>query len=347
MWMRRRVTLKDVAAEVGLSAQAVSMALRGLRQIPPETRERVLEAAHRLGYEADPALSALANYRTIQRRVSRKWERIVLVNDWSGPREWLKMKLNQRLRKALLEEAKLRGIALEEAWCGHRGEAVTKLFRRLHLRGVHGVIVAPPAQGEIGHALQFPRQDFQIVTFGPEHLYPNYHVVQFDHYENLRMAWARIWEGGARRIGLVMRSRVGWRTGDAFLGAYLVEQSSCGISHAEIPPFFFDAQETASIAAFSSWIETVRPDTILTVHPEIRAWVKSCRQTIPVILLITTNATETGVDACPEAAARAAIELLSLEMQRALVHGTAFPLRIHIPGRWVSGPNAPPTPSSQ
>ena len=60
---RRRPTLRDIAAETGLSTAAVSYALRGL-QVPPETQQRVREAAERLGYQADPIARALASGRT-------------------------------------------------------------------------------------------------------------------------------------------------------------------------------------------------------------------------------------------------------------------------------------------
>jgi LacI family transcriptional regulator len=60
---RRRPTLRDIAAETGLSTAAVSYALRGL-QVPPETQQRVRDAAERLGYQADPIARALASGRT-------------------------------------------------------------------------------------------------------------------------------------------------------------------------------------------------------------------------------------------------------------------------------------------
>ena len=60
---RRRPTLKDIAEETGLSAAAVSYALRGL-QVPAETQQRVREAADRLGYQVDPIARALASGRT-------------------------------------------------------------------------------------------------------------------------------------------------------------------------------------------------------------------------------------------------------------------------------------------
>jgi LacI family transcriptional regulator len=59
----RRVTLRDLAEETGLSQSAVSYALRGLR-VPEDTQQRVREAAERLGYQADPIARALASGRT-------------------------------------------------------------------------------------------------------------------------------------------------------------------------------------------------------------------------------------------------------------------------------------------
>jgi LacI family transcriptional regulator len=59
----KRVTLRDVANESGLSTAAVSYALRGL-QVPIETQERVRDIADRLGYQVDPIARALASGRT-------------------------------------------------------------------------------------------------------------------------------------------------------------------------------------------------------------------------------------------------------------------------------------------
>ena len=59
----KRVTLRDVADESGLSTAAVSYALRGL-QVPIETQQRVRDIADRLGYQADPIARALASGKT-------------------------------------------------------------------------------------------------------------------------------------------------------------------------------------------------------------------------------------------------------------------------------------------
>lgn len=60
----RRPRLEDVAAEVGLSTASVSLVQRGAPGHSAATRERVLEAAERLGYRPDRAASLLARRRS-------------------------------------------------------------------------------------------------------------------------------------------------------------------------------------------------------------------------------------------------------------------------------------------
>jgi DNA-binding LacI/PurR family transcriptional regulator len=60
----KRPRLEDVAAEVGVSTASVSLVLRGVAGPSAETREKVLEAAARLGYRADRSASLLARRRT-------------------------------------------------------------------------------------------------------------------------------------------------------------------------------------------------------------------------------------------------------------------------------------------
>lgn len=54
----------DVARAAGVSTATVSRALRGLPNVTPATRERVLAAAAQLGYVVSPSASSLASGRT-------------------------------------------------------------------------------------------------------------------------------------------------------------------------------------------------------------------------------------------------------------------------------------------
>src|SRR4051812_20631940 len=60
----RRPRLQDVATEAGVSTASASLVLRGAPGPSGATRERVLDAAARLGYRPDRAASLLARRRS-------------------------------------------------------------------------------------------------------------------------------------------------------------------------------------------------------------------------------------------------------------------------------------------
>jgi DNA-binding LacI/PurR family transcriptional regulator len=65
---RRSVTMRDIAAEADVSQSTVSRVLNNVpTQIPiaPETRDRVLQAAHRLGYRPNPLARGLRGAATM------------------------------------------------------------------------------------------------------------------------------------------------------------------------------------------------------------------------------------------------------------------------------------------
>lgn len=62
---RRRPTIRDVAAAVGVSVGTVSRAMNERSGVHPDTRRRVLEAAERLGFDPDRAARELSVRRAV------------------------------------------------------------------------------------------------------------------------------------------------------------------------------------------------------------------------------------------------------------------------------------------
>jgi LacI family transcriptional regulator len=60
----RRVTIKDVAREAGVSPQTVSRAVNNKGEISPRTQARILRIAERLGYRPNSVARSLATRRT-------------------------------------------------------------------------------------------------------------------------------------------------------------------------------------------------------------------------------------------------------------------------------------------
>ncbi len=331
----KRVTLRTIAAAAGLSVQAVSLALRNRREIARATRARVKKVAEELGYRPDPALRALAEYRTARRKVAAKWNEIALVHDWLSPEKWLANPFYQDLVRELRLYARERGIAIREEWLGHRHELAKTVFRRLRDIGVTGLLIAPPPLDPDPMAIPVPKRGFQTVTFGPEHLYPNLHTVQFDFYENLRLAWAVLRKRGSRRIGLLYAAYQGWRTGDAWIAAHYIEKRAAGFHAEDLPPLAVPGTDDASFQQFRQWATAQRLDAVISsVHPAL-AWSRTLKPAPRVAIMNVGKTGESGIDLNLRQTARTAIELLLLEMQRSLVAESALPFRIHIPGRWV------------
>jgi len=58
-----RISVREIAKQLGLSHATVSMALRGNTRVAAATREEVRRYAESIGYRPDPMLGALAHYR--------------------------------------------------------------------------------------------------------------------------------------------------------------------------------------------------------------------------------------------------------------------------------------------
>jgi DNA-binding LacI/PurR family transcriptional regulator len=174
------------------------------------------------------------------------------------------------------------------------------------------------------------------VTLGPENLYPDLHTVQFDFFENLRLAWRKLTEHGCQRIGLVYHQIQGWRTGHAWRAAFEVEHFLSGRPpHQQIPLELTSDMGTERKERYRAWLQEGNYDGVITSVKEIEAW-RDPEGPSPEIALFNVNRTgQQGVDLNIRQLARTAMEVLFLEMQRSLSQEQGLPFRIHIPGNWV------------
>ena len=62
--MKKRVTIKDVAAAAGVSRQTVSRAINNQGEISPDTKKRVLQAIEELGYRPNRLAQGMVTQRT-------------------------------------------------------------------------------------------------------------------------------------------------------------------------------------------------------------------------------------------------------------------------------------------
>ncbi|MFZ9936433.1 MAG: LacI family DNA-binding transcriptional regulator [Luteolibacter sp.] len=333
-----RITLKDIADATDLSLAAVSMAMRNHREISESTRNKVQAMAEKLGYKPDPAMRALADYRTRRRSAGRRWDRVALLHDWPSAEAFHQHPFYCNWHERLSALADARGIVVEAHWLGNGGTQTRAVFRQLHHRGITGVLVAPPAITVEPREVDLPRDRFQVVTFGPEHLYRDFHTVQFDFYENLRLAWSKLRAKGHRRIGLVYQELQGWRTGQAWRAAFHIEKLEAGWKPGEMMPLMFPGiGERGDPAAYYSWLRRDGYDAVISSMYEVEEWNRHLEDPPDLAVFHAHKPGQQGIDLNVDQLLRSAFELLCVEMQHALIERQDLPFRLHIPGRWVDG----------
>lgn len=334
--MSTRITQRDIAQALGLSVQTISMALRDHKDISAETKSRIRAKAAEMRYMPDAGLKALADYRTRKRKTAVRWSTVALVHNWPSPKAWKTDPYYQKLTGYLKASAQARGIAIEEHWLGPAGEKATSVFRLLLNRGISGVFIAPPAITPDETRIEIPAQNFQVVTLGPEHMYPNFHTVQIDYYENLRLAWKVLRQRGHDRIGLIYQKRQGWRTGHAWRAAYTMEQHLAGFQAGDMEPLELETfADSRNRGTYLKWFRRHRFHAVISSDHQVEQWNAVLRKQPEVAIINVTRRGQKGIDLNLPQIAETAIELLYLEMQRSLVSQKSLPFRVHIPGKWI------------
>ena len=186
----RNVTIKDLAAELGLSITTISRALNGYSDVGEETRRKVVEAARRMGYTPN---------RNAQRLVTRRSHSIA----------WVQSDDDNKYADPHFIEV-LAGV-LREARIGHYDVLMTSetpereldAYERYVRDGsVDGFIVDLPRPND-------PRVSFLLeagvpfVVHGREGRHPRYGWVDTDNYGNFYNLTKLILANGHQRFAFI------------------------------------------------------------------------------------------------------------------------------------------------
>lgn len=182
----RRVTLRDISTDTGLSVAAVSYALRGLH-VPEDTQARVRESAARLGYQVDPIARALASGRTGQvgvmcRSLADLWQQSMAAD----------------LGRALMRTGKLALIVDS----GDDPGLEARLARRLIDQRVDALIVLP-VDVAAEHWAEIAAATVLITVGDPIPKAETFGAVTFDNDQMVAAALHDLMELGHRRIAVL------------------------------------------------------------------------------------------------------------------------------------------------
>ena len=337
-----RVTLRDIAAKLGVSHVTVSLALKNHPRISVQRREEVRRLAEEMGYAPDPMLSSLIVYRQ-SKRPAEIHSALAWVNHWENPSGLRKVREFDGYWLGAAEAAQRFGYRLDEfIW---EPKMSAKRFETILLtRNVRGILVpphrTPPDWGD------FDWNRFSTVRFGLSAKTPDSHIVTADQMRGVMLAMEKIHTYGYKRIGFVTSAELDRKVGGNFLAGYYAAERQLGLEPA-LPLLALPEDFAASRQLMRDWLARHKPDAILTSSTVVPRILEDLGVRVPqdVALAGTTIydlPISAGLNQHPEEIGRVAVELL-VSMINAYDRGTPrVPRRVLIDSEWVDGPSLPP-----
>lgn len=189
----KRVTSRQVAKKAGVSQTTVSFVLNNHaaeNNIPPETVERVQQAALELGYVPDAAARTLARGRSsnLGLVLSQPHEQVFIDEYIPNIITGLSRITKEHGYRILLE-------MVEDA---NRGDAYVNLMRG---KEVAGIIVNQPLPSDVQGLVSLAAEGFPIVTL--DNIHPDIPSVVVDKLHGVRKAVKHLVKLGHQRIGCI------------------------------------------------------------------------------------------------------------------------------------------------
>jgi LacI family transcriptional regulator len=193
----KRVTISEVAREAGVSSQTVSRVINNRQEITTETRVRVQEVIHRLGYQPN----AIA--RSLSQRRSHTLGVVTSGLEYYGP---------SHILVGVEQGANQRGLSiLLNLIHQPESEDVGAIVNSLISRQVEGIIWAAPQIGNNRAWFQemVPQLGIPIIFLSTQ---PNdvLHVVEMNNRNGGYMATEHLLQRGYRKIGLLAGPLTWW-----------------------------------------------------------------------------------------------------------------------------------------
>ncbi len=257
--LANRVSLRDVADVAGVSHPTVSRALTGDQGVSEKTRERIKKIAKELGYRRDPALSALASYRTAKQRPIHHGK-LAYLHPWGGEfanRDCYTIKVFLPLVKERAEEV---GYSIDVFTFFPSPKEQRRISNILYSQGIVGVFVGemPP-----GHStLDFIAWNrFSALALDSSLKSPRLPYISDATPKRMDVTYHKLRSAGYKRIGYLTRRTIEENVDNLFLSAYLKCLYHDGLSASDLPPYFYHNWQDLNPVP---WLKKHKFDAVIT-----------------------------------------------------------------------------------
>jgi LacI family transcriptional regulator len=337
-----RVSMREIAAHLGVSHVTVSMALRDNPRVSLAMREKVKKVATELGYRPDPMLNALAAYRSSKSTPGIR-SGVAWINAWERPEELRGYKEFDLYWKGASECAAKFGYRLEEFRLDKQ-MTPQRLHQIFQARNIRGILLPPhgPYQPDWRN---FPWEEYTVARFGRSLKFPPAHLVTADQLTNTFIAVSKMRERGYQRIGLITFETDLDPRGPHFTAGFLSARELLGDADS-LPIFRIEEPVTSELVShFRRWMEEEKPDALLsTVEQKILLSHAGYRVPEDIAVAVTSvldGGADSGMDQHPEEIGRVGFLLLNSQINDGARGIPKIFRQILVEGSWVDGTSLP------
>jgi|SRR5579859_1093360 len=254
--MKKRVTLKDVAAQAGVTYQTVSKVINGHARVLPATEERIRSATRSLGYQPNHSARSLRAQRSL-----------MIGYSWVPSRPGQFNPILDAFLSSMVQEAEAAGYHLLPFPYKEDSDQVSPYGELIDAGRVDGFVISSVNYHDPRVSYLQERQ-FPFVAFGRAEPDRNVTSVDVDGAAGLRLATQHVLDLGHQRIAVL-----GWpegsRVGDDRIRGYF--EAMAGAGQAVRPAWVARGQGTfefglSTTRAWLSGPEAERPTAIVALN---------------------------------------------------------------------------------
>ncbi len=258
-------SIQAIADKVGVSKATVSRVLRGLPGHKPETRDRIMEAAEELGYEAHPIVSAVMSSVRYKHPSSIS---PVIAEIHCQPPDYDPEGNPESMRQSIHRQAEFLGLKVEEFRWYEPGMNPKRLLDIIRARGIRGVIFENFMEREV-NLDGLDLSELAMASIGGAIFHPKLHRIEVNHYGNLIFVIKLLQSRGYRRFGVVI-PKIFERSSD-FKRSAALHSEDLNIAKEDLIPLFYRERtdDKSDLDRLDAWIKTYEPDCVLGVGKDL------------------------------------------------------------------------------
>lgn len=245
----------------------------------------------------------------------------------------------QEWTRGAADRARELGYGMDFFWLHEPGLTPARLQQILTARGVRGLIVAAMQNhGVLPAAYAALWSEFSCVVIGMRPTEPALHFAANDQFSTAYRAVAELHKLGYRRLGLVINPKIDAWLEHRFTAGFFAGHN--GSNDARLPICEFQKGDPKS---FRAWYRKHQPDVLVTLHAEVRDWLRALRlQTPHDVGLIHLDREKgmsdwAGMDQNSYCIGVAATDMIVGQLHRNDLGIPDFPKAVLIQSNWVAG----------